>query len=443
MFKNAKPIWIAGREKEVHLTVQFKAIVPFAGAANMYIATSGVYHLYVNGEFIAYGPARAGRGHFRVDEIDLTGKLTASENVVVLEVCGYNSDSYFVINQPSFVQAEIQSQGKILASTGTDFTARVHPFLYRKTQRYSFQRPQVEAYHIDYLDTFLTDKELGNEPVAGTGPKKLIKRRSPYPRYELLKAEPVSAGRVLPTNPVSYKRDRSCANWDGVAPTAFPIPELEVFPTDEFQRMKFIPSDGCCNGLLSKNEYAIYRFPFETTGMLACRVTCDNPVTLYFFLDEILTNGLVDPLRMSCANAIRYDLCAGTHNLQAFEVYSMTYVQIVAIDGGCTVEDLSIIEYKHPPVTVPFAVSTPSLQKIVDAAVETFRQNAVDLYTDCPSRERAGWLCDSFWTARVEYLLTGGCRVETDFLENFLHEEQIDTLPQGMLPMSYPANIRD
>ena len=26
---------------------------------------------------------------------------------------------------------------------------------------------------------------------------------------------------------------------------------------------------------------------------------------------------------------------------------------------------------------------------------------------DCPSRERAGWLCDSYFTAKTEYVLTG------------------------------------
>ncbi len=36
------------------------------------------------------------------------------------------------------------------------------------------------------------------------------------------------------------------------------------------------------------------------------------------------------------------------------------------------------------------------LKAIYDAAVETFRQNALDVYMDCPTRERAGWLCDSF-----------------------------------------------
>ena len=62
------------------------------------------------------------------------------------------------------------------------------------------------------------------------------------------------------------------------------------------------------------------------------------------------------------------------------------------------------------------------LQIIIDAAIETYRQNAVDLFTDCPSRERAGWLCDSFFLARTEYALTGKNTIEESFLENLMDD---------------------
>lgn len=60
-----------------------------------------------------------------------------------------------------------------------------------------------------------------------------------------------------------------------------------------------------------------------------------------------------------------------------------------------------------------------------------------------PSRERAGWLCDSFFTARTEHALTGQCTVEKAFLENFLLAERFAHLPDGMLPMCYPADHYD
>jgi alpha-L-rhamnosidase len=60
---------------------------------------------------------------------------------------------------------------------------------------------------------------------------------------------------------------------------------------------------------------------------------------------------------------------------------------------------------------------------------------------DCPSRERSGYLCDSFFTSRVERALTGASTVEKQFLSNFIMPGQLATLPQGMLPMCYPADV--
>ena len=62
---------------------------------------------------------------------------------------------------------------------------------------------------------------------------------------------------------------------------------------------------------------------------------------------------------------------------------------------------------------------------------------------DCPSRERAGWLCDSFFTARVAMDLCGHSTIEKNFLENFLLPDKFEFLPDGMLPMCYPADHND
>jgi alpha-L-rhamnosidase len=60
---------------------------------------------------------------------------------------------------------------------------------------------------------------------------------------------------------------------------------------------------------------------------------------------------------------------------------------------------------------------------------------------DCASRERAGWLCDSFFTSRVEKELTGKSVVEKNFLENFIMPERFEHIEQGPFPMCYPADF--
>ena len=443
MFLHAQPVWLAGQEHAVNLTAQFKAFCPRLEDVTVCIATSGIYNLYINGHFVAYGPARAGLGHFRMDRIGIAEYLTMDENAVVIEVCGYNAFSFEIQKQPSFLQAELRCGERVIACTGNGFTARVHPFRRRKTQRYSFQRVLSEAYQIPCPDTFLTDRCPGGEALCVTAPKTILPRHAGYPLYETAAAEPLSSGSVGHIVPANLRQDRAWLNVSDEALTGFPIPELEVFPTGECQHFSFEAGPLRTDGMLPADSYTVYRLPHNMTGLLQWKLTCREDMTLYVLFDEILTDGQVDFLRMECANAIRYDLCAGIHTLQTFNVYTMGYVQLVAIGGGCTVENLRMRQYKHPPVSLPFTPDSPAIQKIADAAVETYRQNAVDIFMDCPSRERAGWLCDSFFTSRVEYLLTGESRIETGFLENFLHEEHYAALPEGMFPMCYPADHRD
>ena len=75
----------------------------------------------------------------------------------------------------------------------------------------------------------------------------------------------------------------------------------------------------------------------------------------------------------------------------------------------------------------------------MNAAVETFCQNSVDLITDCPSREWAGWLSDSYFSAEAEYILTGDNVRERAFLMNYAEHKPLADTPK-IVPMCYPAD---
>ena len=49
--------------------------------------------------------------------VGLTSRLQPGVNVVTFEVAGYNVNSYYLLDQPSFLQAEIVADGKVLGST--------------------------------------------------------------------------------------------------------------------------------------------------------------------------------------------------------------------------------------------------------------------------------------------------------------------------------------
>lgn len=439
-FKNAIPVWLNGRIEEMNVRMQAKAIIYFEAQETVIkIATSGIYQLWVNGHFVSYGPARAGKNHFRVDEWDITQYLSRKKNIVVVEVCGYYTHSFYIQKQQSFLTAEIFESGESIAWTGKHFTARPNPFYIQKTERYSYQRPMIEAYKIEKADTFFIDEESGEElqeTISGT----YIKRHSPYPEFETVTAQRILTGDVENFEPENIIYDRSVTDVNDNL-SGFPIDTLESFASYECQKLKSISHNSVHIGAIKNMEYAIYELPKNSTGILSFDISVENDSIIYILFDEVLNeNNVVDFLRGGCANCVKYKLSSGKKKLHFFEVYTMKYIQIIAVGGDCDISELKMIEYKHPLIEYNTEKFPPDIKKIADAAIETYRQNSVDIFTDCPSRERAGWLCDSFFSGRTEFLLTGKNIIEKSFLENFLHEKVFQGLPKGMVPMCYPSD---
>ncbi len=441
-FISALPVWEKGKEREMNSRIQFKAVVGNLSEALIKIATSGMYNLFINDKFIGYGPARAGKNHFRMDEINISDYVIEDENVIIIEVTGYNVNSFAIQNQPSFLQAEIIENDNVIAYTGNNFTARRNPNYYRKVPRISGWRTFIESYHVDNAnDTFFTDTTEGNICIEKTENKTIITRYAPYPEYKKHTAVPIKSGVFRECKVQPKWRDRI----DNISDTFFGFKreEWEVSPAEECVKLEFASACDNIKTTLKCNEYSVYKLPFNTTGILSFTVNCNEQSRIYILYDEILNdNGNIDFRRMAFTNIVRFDLCKGTHNLKLFDVYTMQYIQIVVVKGGCEVEDVDLTEYTHPPVSIP-KMNNYALQKIGIAAAENFCQNSVDIFMDCPSRERAGWLCDSFFTARAERKVTGSSLIEKSFLGNFLHEEKFEHIPDGMFPMCYPADFYD
>ena len=146
-FKKAQPVWAENRENEMNVTLVFKAKCTQSSKAVLRITGSSYYNVYINGDFLAVGPARAAHGYFRVDELPIC--LDKANNEIKIIVFGYAANSFYHLDQPSFLCAEIETENGIIAHTdenGTSFSAEEWLGKIQKVQRYSFQRPFTEVY---------------------------------------------------------------------------------------------------------------------------------------------------------------------------------------------------------------------------------------------------------------------------------------------------------
>ena len=439
----------------MNLFAGFRAIVePADKPVFLRIAASTLYRTYINGQFHSWGPARGPHGYFRVDLLEIMPFLQSGKNLVCVEVAGYNINSYYVLNQPSFLQAEITSGETVLAATGDragSFDSLLLPERIQKVQRYSFQRAFSEAYRLDPNSSAW--REDAGAPIkkmacAVSSPRRLIARVVPYPAFHKRQPEHVALGGGLEKVPVAnpYK-DRSLTDI-GPLLRGFPERELELIPSIELQGIRNISTrrlnlayNASDPISLKVNEFSILDFGTDLTGFVGARVRTKTNTKLYLTFDEMLTDEDVDSKRLTCVNILTYFLQPGVYNLESFEPYTLRYLKLMVLEGECEAQGIYLREYAAPNVwTAHFESSDEGLNTLFAAGRETYRQNAVDLFTDCPSRERAGWLCDSYFTAETALMLSGDTKIETAFLQNFQLPVAFPHLPPGMLPMCYPSD---
>jgi alpha-L-rhamnosidase len=454
-FLTARPIWPSGRATEMNRHVGFRAVVPPAGdlPVALHVTASSVYRVHVNGAFVGHGPARGPHGWFRVDKWDLSEHLSADANLIAIEAVGYNVNSYYLLDQPAFLLAEVRAGDDVLASTagaGVRFEAALLDDHVQRVERYSVARTYSEAFR-------LRPDSYGwrSEPAApfeavpydvGEVPP-LLPRRVPYPDFRLVAPERlVASGRIergeMPEEPY---RDWTLT---GLGPDlkGYPEEEFEVAPSLEWQAYGTAsrqPVDAPLALPLDVPAQAFHLLDFgvNQTSFIGLRLRCTEPTRLFVLFDEMLTDGVVDPRRLRCLNILDCYIEPGTVEFETLEPYTLRYLQLAVLDGACTVEHGTLRTYANPEAAgASFACSDERLVRLFEAGRETLRQNALDLLMDCPSRERAGWPCDSFFTARAAFLLTGSTNVEQAFLENYALAPQLASLPEGMLPMNYPAD---
>jgi alpha-L-rhamnosidase len=460
-FRSAQPIWPEGREKEMNLWVGFRAVFEAPPGKHVYLRMAGCtfYRVYLNGKFHAWGPARGPKDYFRVDLWDITPLIVNGRGAVCVEVAGYNVNSYYVLNQTSFLQAEVATDTDVLASTAGDgerFEAQILAERVQKVQRYTFQRTFSEIYHLDQQSAAWRehpDTPMEVVTCAAFPLKKYIARGVPYPNYDQRQPEMIAAEGEFKWGakaPRSLDEDRSIPSAARIGPNmlGYPWSDLSEIPYLELQKTETtvnhrVDQPYLCDHpiRLKANEFKTLDFGRDLPGFFGAHVTALAPTKLYFTFDETLTGGDVDFKRLMCDNIVAYTLAPGEYHLETFEPYGLEFLKLMVTEGECDVDHIYLREYAAPDVwTAHFSSSHDGLNKLFAAGRECFRGNVIDEYQDNPTRERGGWLCDPLFSASAAPLLTGHTCAERNLFQNYLLPDHFADMPDGMLPDCYPSD---
>ena len=443
LFYQAKPVFPVGKAQEKNTLAVFRATTDDLCGTTLSVTGAYFYQVWVNGRFVAFGPARTAKYYARVDVLPLDEYAIAGENEVLILIHNHYCRSLSYCFQGGFLQAELRRGEEVLYATGKNFYAFLPTTRIQKFKRYSVQRHFAEGWN--YLDgSALCDPACRTDVEVIENAPTPIERRAPYAYYEDIARPAASSVGALVydetlrvrTTPYSFP---CVAQWG-----RFDEDEIEHRPYEFIQSHAKNKTAGKTALPLALEElgYAMFDFERIETGFVTLSLTAKEDTELAIGFTEDCPPDEFAYTNMNVYNGITLLVKAGkTLDFTSFEPYVGRYFIVAVQKGSIELSKFGIKTFIHTPLNIlPTPPADPTLRSIFNGAVRTFTHNAVDIFMDCPSRERAGWLCDSYFTGKTEYALFGNTMVEDAFLENYRLFRNEGEFPAGALPMSYPGD---
>ncbi len=393
-------IWTNYYEKNQQLIFELKVSKK---CDKLVICAADFYQLFINDKFVAFGPTRTATGY----AIPRTFELSSAKKIVI-KVLGYNVRSYACDLQSPFFSTEVFDQTKVVYSS-KDFSCYINLSRKINMPKFSSQRGFTEGYD-------LTANQIKEIKTQAVNTPKILEAQKDRATYKHLKFD--------------FINKKSFEGFDQIITPYWMNNGDFAYTPDQFN----IERD-----FLNRKESLLeinYNLKTIRSGFISLNITTKKPCALAVVFEEYLPDGKWIFRRSNCNDYVYLSIPSGNTTFLSVEPYALKYLKIIC-DSDIKITP-KLITYENDYSNCVKVKGDKNFTKIFNAALNTFKQNAVDVFTDCPSRERAGWLCDSFFTAKAELLFTGNNDIEKTFLTNLLIAEN-EELPKGMMPMCFPA----
>lgn len=429
--KKAVPIWLSGRENEVNTCLELKCFASQEKNNVLRVSGASFYQVFYDGVLVHFGPARKAHGYSAIDELIVPQNVTE----VLIRALGYNCPTFNGVFQSSFLIAELESDGEILAATGKfGFEYFENMKHIQKTVRYSFQRQFTESWDMT--------KNLAKAEVAVVDPKiKFSLRDVPYADLTEYEAKPMALSGKWQMEPENRYELRYYIR-EPKNLVHFPLDELESHAYEDWLKIKATYKKSAPEKKIAAGSCGLWDMGLVIAGFFRLKLhSKGNTRIIFSFAEQIDKEHSLYVEEFNTIDLIEWKLSEGEWDLTCFEPYSARYIEIIVMEGEIEVEYVGMDEFAFPLSDIKTnAPDEPDLAVIYDAAVRSFRHNVIDIYMDCPSRERAGWLFDSFYTGKAERFFTGKSVVERAFLDNYVKGGERKEAP-GMVNMIYPGDV--
>ena len=427
-------VWAEGQKNQMNRAFAFVLDLGKKQMGEICLSAASCYKVIADGKLMGFGPNRTAHGYARAAVYPFNAQY------ITVEVQSHFVPNFCWVKREPFFACVLKTEsGK--EHFAEDFNCFALSDRVQKVRRYSFQRGFCETYINEKDRTALYFCKPQNAfPRVKTEKAELphlLPSETLNPALSEIFAEKVIDSGYCKTSPeIAVYVDRT-ETLIGTVIEGFQRGEWQDFSTDEISRITYL--SGAKSG-----DYAYETLDFSriVTGIVEVEIIAGNAGEVFFAFDEILSGEklkTIKPFRGGTANVFKWTVKkAGVYNLSAFEPYAFRYANVITSAG--VKANVKVRAYENPEAgKMFFECDDKKIEQIMEAARHTFAHNAVDLLTDCPSRERAGWLSDSFFSSVAERVFTGDNKVERAFLQNYILADKSGH-PKGMIPRCYPAD---
>ena len=330
-------------------------------SATLYISADDYYKLFINGRFVAQGPAPSYHFQYCYNEIDVTPYLIQGKNVIAVHTL-YQG----LINR---VWQSGDGRHGMICDLVIDGTI-----------------------HVSSDESFLVQKHSGYTELGVTG-----KHQTQFlERYDSRAEE---AGFERPEFDDSKWQFASVCQYDDHVTVSQKTHALVFETIHPLQATQ-------------SNARFLYDFGANYVGYLHAKVkgSCGDTVTLRFGQELNSDGSLRFDMRANCKYEEEWILSDGVCELDQFDYKVFRYAEL-ELPNDVKTEEISLCA-RHYPFELqaslkPAYAKIPDLQKIWNLCIRTQKYGVQEVIQDCMDREKGFYLGDGCYTALTHMILTG------------------------------------
>ncbi|MBM4161401.1 MAG: alpha-L-rhamnosidase, partial [Ignavibacteria bacterium] len=440
----AKWIWYPSERTLCNTVVLFRRVLRLPSKpkkATGWILADSRYRLFVNGARHQWGPAPSDPRWVEVDPLDLTPVLKKGENVIAVEVLYYGlGDGTWPIGKPGFlfsldIEAEDGTAEKVVSDNAwLTFLARSwKPGQYKRWYLRALQE-EFDARLFPYGWT-----EASYAPGADWLPAMPLD--CPADKPVICASYPEYAMEIQGTRAISELRPRSVPF---MKESTVPVKQLAESLWVTWRRTPLDYFD-----YVTPNCFDIDRSPSATqVGVGSWKVTLDGAraAALTFEFEEQIVGwpffsieapeGTVVELMVQEAHRVggppllntqfhawtRFTCREGVNHFETFDFESCRWLQlhIRGTKGDVVISEVGVRRRQFPwPDDAQIALSEPSLQRLMDASVNTLHNCAQENLVDGMARERQQYSGDCGHQVHGIYFAFGETGLPARYLATF------------------------